>query len=54
MDKDTQNDLNFENAGERTYRLIFEYSQDGIVIADDESYYLDANPSACKMLGYTR
>ena len=27
---------------------------DGIVIADSESYYIDANRSMCRMLGYTR
>lgn len=36
-----------------SYRLFFEYSQDGIVIADDGNYFLEANSSACKMLGYT-
>lgn len=36
------------------YRALFEYAPDAIVIADQESYYIDANPSACKLLGYTR
>ena len=36
------------------YRALFEYAPDAIVIADHESYYVDANPSACKMLGYSR
>jgi PAS domain S-box-containing protein len=36
------------------YRALFEYAPDGILIADAESYYLDANPSICQMLGYTR
>ncbi|APW43318.1 GGDEF domain-containing protein [Rhodoferax saidenbachensis] len=36
------------------YRTLFEYAPDGIVIADSQSYYLDANDSICRMLGYTR
>lgn len=40
-------------AAEASYRALFEYAPDGILIADSESYYLDANPSICKMLGYT-
>jgi two-component system, cell cycle sensor histidine kinase and response regulator CckA len=41
-------------AGEARYRALFEYAPDGIVIANAESYYLDANASALRMLGYTR
>lgn len=41
-------------AAEARYRALFEYAPDGILIADAESYYLDANPSICNMLGYTR
>jgi PAS domain S-box-containing protein len=39
---------------EARYRALFEYAADGIVIANPESYYIDANASACRMLGYTR
>ncbi|MBI5590862.1 MAG: PAS domain S-box protein [Deltaproteobacteria bacterium] len=39
---------------EERYRTLFEYAPDGIVIADPESYYTDANTSMCRMLGYTR
>jgi PAS domain S-box-containing protein len=39
---------------EGRYRTLFEQAPDGIVIADSQSTYLDANPSACRMLGYTR
>jgi PAS domain S-box-containing protein len=39
---------------ESRYRTLFDYAPDGIVIADQKSYYLDANPSICRMLGYTR
>jgi PAS domain S-box-containing protein len=38
---------------EARYRTLFEYAPDGIVIADAESYYLDANAAMCKMLGYS-
>ena len=41
-------------ASEGRYRTLFEYAPDGIVIADPRSYYIDANPSICRMLGYTR
>jgi len=36
------------------YRTLFEVALDGIVIADGDSYYLDANASMCRMLGYSR
>ncbi|MBF0278058.1 MAG: PAS domain S-box protein [SAR324 cluster bacterium] len=39
---------------ESRYKSLFEFSPDGILIADTESYYLDANKSICQMLGYTR
>ena len=38
---------------EGRYRTLFEYAPDGILIADAKSNYLDANPSICRMLGYT-
>jgi len=41
-------------ASEGRYRTLFEYAPDGIVIADSESNYIDANASALRMLGYTR
>jgi PAS domain S-box-containing protein len=41
-------------ATEARYRTLFENAPDGIVIADTESYYIDANASICRMLGYTR
>jgi PAS domain S-box-containing protein len=41
-------------ASEARYHTLFEYAPDGIVIADRESYYLDVNASACRMLGYAR
>lgn len=39
---------------EARYRLLFDYAPDGILIADPDSYYLDANASACQLLGYSR
>jgi two-component system, cell cycle sensor histidine kinase and response regulator CckA len=39
---------------EARYRTLFDYAPDGIVIADAESNYIDANASICGMLGYTR
>lgn len=41
-------------ASETRYQSLFEYAPDGIVIADSRSYYLDANASMCRMLGYRR
>ena len=41
-------------AGDQRYLALFEYAPDGILIADCESFYLDANPSMCRMLGYSR
>jgi two-component system cell cycle sensor histidine kinase/response regulator CckA len=38
---------------EQRYRTLFEYSPDGILIADREGRCLDANQSICRMLGYT-
>ena len=35
------------------YRSLFESAPVGIVITDSESYYLDANAAACKLLGYS-
>ncbi len=35
-------------------RTLFELAPDGILIADPQSYYLDANPAMCRMLGYAR
>ncbi len=37
---------------EGRYRTLFECAPDGIVIADRDGRYLDANPSICRMLGY--
>jgi PAS domain S-box-containing protein len=41
-------------AGEANYRALFEGASDGIFIADEQGYYVDANASACRMSGYDR
>ncbi len=33
---------------------IYKNTKDGILLADDNMQYIDANPAACEMLGYTR
>jgi PAS domain S-box-containing protein len=40
-------------ASEARYRTLFEHAPEGIVIAD-HGFYIDANASICRMLGYTR
>lgn len=47
-------DLSARQLAEGRYRTLFDYAPDGILIADEHSFYLDANPSICRMLGYTR
>lgn len=37
-----------------TQRTLFDYAPDGILIANADGYYLDANPSICRMLGFPR
>lgn len=38
---------------EARYRKLFDYAPDGIVISAPDTRYTDANPSMCRMLGYT-
>lgn len=38
---------------EATYRAIFNHANDAILLVDDEGKYVQVNPSAEKMLGYT-
>jgi two-component system cell cycle sensor histidine kinase/response regulator CckA len=40
-------------ASDERYHLLFNYAPDGILIADRDSRYLDANASMCQMLGYS-
>jgi PAS domain S-box-containing protein len=39
---------------EARYRKLFEFAPVGILIADPDSRYLDANDSICRMLGYPK
>lgn len=41
-------------AAEWQYQTLFNYAPDGIIIADSQGVYLDANPSLCQMLGHER
>lgn len=41
-------------SAEARFRTLFEHAPIGVVIADSDSYYLDANPTACRMFGYSR
>ena len=36
------------------FRLLFENSLDAIVVADDDGQYIDVNPAACELFGYSR
>lgn len=36
------------------YRALFENAVDAILVADDDGRYVDANPAACALLGYSR
>ena len=40
-------------SSEARYRALFDCAPDGIVVADSESHYVDANGAICRMLGYT-
>jgi PAS domain S-box-containing protein len=39
---------------EERYRLLFERTTDGIWLADQQGQFVDVNPAACRMLGYSR
>jgi PAS domain S-box-containing protein len=41
-------------AEQTLHRTLFEHAPEGILIADADSRYLDANPGMCRMLGYAR
>jgi PAS domain S-box-containing protein len=42
-----------ERDRKRRYRMLFEQSLDGILLSAPDGTILSANPSACRMLGYT-
>lgn len=39
---------------ERRFRAMFENSLDGLLIANDDAEYMDANPAACELTGLNR
>lgn len=39
---------------QRKYKQIFEKSRDGYVMVNESGHIIEANPSFCRMLGYTR
>jgi PAS domain S-box-containing protein len=43
-----------QQVSDERYHALFDCAPDGILIADRESYYIDANASICRMLGYSR
>jgi PAS domain S-box-containing protein len=55
--RDTTERIRAEEARSRSdllYRTLFECAPDGILIADARNNFIDANASACRMLGYSR
>jgi diguanylate cyclase (GGDEF)-like protein/PAS domain S-box-containing protein len=43
-----------QEVSQQRYRTLFDCAPDGIVVADADNMYLEANESACRMLGYER
>jgi PAS domain S-box-containing protein len=43
-----------DTADHRRLQAFFEHALDGILIANDEGLYVDANLAACEILGYSR
>jgi PAS domain S-box-containing protein/diguanylate cyclase (GGDEF)-like protein len=43
-----------QEVSQQRYRTLFDCAPDGIVVADADGIYLEANESACRMLGYER
>jgi PAS domain S-box-containing protein len=41
------------NFGELRFRTLFNHAPVGVVLADSDSRYVDANPRACQLLGYS-
>jgi len=39
---------------ERNFRMLFEQATEGIFVCDEELRFLDVNPAACQMTGYSR
>lgn len=41
-------------SAEQTFQAVFDTALDAILLADDAARYVDANPAACALLGYSR
>lgn len=41
-------------ASQTRLQALFDHSNDAILLADDQGRYIDANPAACRLLGYSR
>jgi len=41
-------------ASSRLLQAVFEQASDAILLADDQGCYIDANPAACRLIGYDR
>ncbi len=46
-------DISDRIRAEKQYRTLFEHAPDGLLVADANSRYIDANPSMCRLLGYS-
>lgn len=49
-----QKDVAALRESEARYRSLFDNSMDGLLSADDQGNYVDANPAVCELLGYSR
>jgi len=54
VEEERQRAENARSEGQALYRTLFECAPDGIFVVDANSYYLDVNSGACRMLGYSR
>lgn len=41
-------------ASQRRLQALFDHTQDAILLANDEARYVDVNPAACALLGYSQ
>lgn len=47
-------DVTVSTDSEALYRAVFEHARDAMILADDDARYVDVNPAACALLGYSR
>lgn len=47
-------DVTEREEGRRRLQALFDRAIDGILFVDSNGHYVDANPAACELLGYTR